>query len=214
MDFNKIPNNNFIVSDNIINFCQKAINISEKSKDKLHDQYHLERILKNAILFIKENPNLPINFEVLFISICWHDVWKNTFNSSNLIKLLCNYFLDGIGSVIILIPFSLLNKISLRTTVGSSYAILVHPRFNFLPLLTNEAKILRDLDVLDEFSKERFTELKKTLMNKKRSLYFYILKKYFEIFLKKENKFYFEWVKNLYIVIKTDYIQTVSSLIN
>jgi len=207
---------NYHVPKKSILFCQKAIRISEKSSDKLHDQHHLERILKNTFIFLDENQNLKIDYEILFISICWHDVWKNNFSSNNLVKLFSNYFLDGIGSVFIFIPYTIKYKITIKTVLGATYAILFHPRFNILPILSVEAKILRDLDMLDEFSEERLIEIEKMLLEKKStSLYFRLLKKYFDIYLKntKENKYHFEWTKNKFITRRKDFVDKVKLLL-
>jgi len=129
------------------------------SIDPLHDKHHIGRLLKNLSAFLKYYPNhKKINFEVLLLSICWHDTWKAKRQTMNPFKLVYYQVYEGIGSMIIfskntinLLPQSIIEKVN--------YTIRKHSQFQFFSLTTLESKILKDIDDLDILNAKRLRPL-------------------------------------------------------
>lgn len=85
----------------------------------------------------------------------WHDVWKSQRLAKNSLVLLHHQWMDGLGSVQLFKEAAKVAKLSSELTAQVSYAIRKHAQFQFTPVKTLEAQVLRDLDNLDLFSPER-----------------------------------------------------------
>ncbi|MCA9385313.1 hypothetical protein KC717_01555 [Candidatus Dojkabacteria bacterium] len=107
-----------------------------------------------------ENLSSKVDFEVLTLSIIWHDVWKATRTfSPSVIRFWFDQMYEGIGSTKILKKYARDLGYKQEKVKQIALAIRFHPGFEYaLParmwflwnrLKIDEAKILRDLDVLE-----------------------------------------------------------------
>lgn len=145
------------LSKKIIAICKTGEKLMAQSPDPIHDHHHIGRLLKHLEIFLKQHQE-KIDYSILLPAICWHDVWKGRRQSLNPIKLFYYQIYEGIGSLKIFyhhnqhhLPSATLKKIG--------YAIRKHSQFQFFPLKTIEAKILRDIDDLDILSAKRLKPL-------------------------------------------------------
>lgn len=138
--------------------CDQAFELMAVSKDPYHDQTHVDRMLKDFSFLLQTEKSVAVklNPEVVILSICWHDSWKAGRVGKSTLQLLFHQLWDGLGSKSLFDKAAQKVKLDeqLRRDVG--YAIRKHAHFQFLPITTLEAKILRDLDDLDLWSEERF----------------------------------------------------------
>lgn len=136
---------------------EQGYGMMKVSKDPYHDHTHVDRMLADLQRFLdhKKEQN-KVNPEVLLLSTAWHDSWKSGRVAGNEIELLYHQFMDGLGSVALFEAAAKKQGLEKDLTQQVSYAIRKHAHFQFLPVQTEEAKLLRDLDDLDLWSVERF----------------------------------------------------------
>ncbi|MDH5532989.1 MAG: hypothetical protein OEX81_01005 [Candidatus Pacebacteria bacterium] len=147
------------ISKKTLMLCRVGEQKMADSIDQLHDNHHIGRLLSNLESFLKDNRNhKKINFEILLLSIIWHDTWKAKKQSLNPFKLLFHQIYEGFGSVIIFSKHSV-GLLPKSIIVEVNYAIRKHAQFQFFPLNSIEAKILKDLDDLDLFHVRRLRPL-------------------------------------------------------
>lgn len=129
----------------------------EVSKDPYHDRTHAERMLHDFSFLLKTEEAVAqaLNPEVVILSICWHDTWKAGRVGQSSLDLLIHQFWDGLGSLRIFERAAKAADLDPELRKQVSYAIRKHAHFQFLPIRTLEAKVLRDLDDLDLWSEER-----------------------------------------------------------
>ena len=98
-----------------------------------------------------------------------------------------------------------------------SYSIRKHSRFQVLPIKTPEARILKDLDNLEEWSLERLRLLKKKfLISDQTNLKLLRLAKFwFDHFMAKttDSGFHFQWSKTEFAKRKKLYLEEVNKLL-
>lgn len=147
------------ISAEVLLLCRLGEQKMQNSIDPLHDYHHIGRLLRNLTYLLKNYPNhKKINFEILLLSICWHDVWKANKKSFNLIKLFYYQIYEGIGSLVIFMQHAT-GMIDNFTIAEVNYAIRKHAQFQFFPLSSIEAKILKDIDDLDVLNPKRMRYL-------------------------------------------------------
>lgn len=147
------------ISKNALMLCRVGEQKMALSVDPLHDDNHIGRLLNNLKYFLKSHQNYhKINFEILLLAICWHDVWKAERHTLNLLKLVYYQAYEGIGSLLIfskhalgLIPNDIIAEVN--------YAIRKHAQFQLFPLSSLESKILKDIDDLDMLNAQRMSYL-------------------------------------------------------
>ncbi len=200
-----LKNERIIIPGEVKDWCAKGIEITTESKDPLHDNKHVESILDNLSELLREEKEIDrdkIDFSVLLLAICWHDVWKSKRFPSNIFKLIYHYFGEGWGSRGIFLKavkdVELLENIARE--VG--YAIRKHPGQQFLKHKSIESKLLWDLDTLEGWNIKRLTDLldndylvKAIMSNNKKLLKIGMF--YYKRVMKRERKkkLYFEWSK-------------------
>ncbi len=147
------------LSDPVLQLSTRGLEVMSKSKDPYHDVTHAERMLQDFSFMLKKDEHLlsMINPEVVVLSICWHDSWKAGRLARNNLELLYHQFWDGLGSVRIFERAAKTAHLKAELRSEVSYSIRKHAHFQFLPIRTLEAKILRDLDDLDLWSQERIS---------------------------------------------------------
>jgi hypothetical protein len=135
---------------------RQAYQLMEKSKDPYHDHTHVDRMLVDIQKFLKESDQAKkLNPEVAITSVLWHDTWKSGHLANNLIELLHHQWMDGLGSAELFERAAKSAKAEREFIRQVSYAIRKHAQFQFTPVKTLEASVLRDLDDLDLWSTER-----------------------------------------------------------
>jgi len=150
-----ISKNKIKLSPKALNLCQEAIERMKSGHDGLHNEKHVFRLLDNLDQFLKEETTIDkskINFEVLLISLCWHDVWEATLLPNNIFLILFDMVFEGIGSMLKFAKRAKEVGLSKEITKEVKYAIRKHVRIKILPIKTLEAKILKDMDILDLWS--------------------------------------------------------------
>lgn len=147
------------ISNEALFLCKIGEQKMEKSVDPLHDNHHVGRLLKNLHHLLKNYSNhKKINFEILLLSICWHDVWKTQRMTLNPIKLIYYQLYEGIGSLIIFMQHAT-GMIDNHTIAEVNYSIRKHAQFQFFPLTSIESIILKDIDDLDILNPKRMKYL-------------------------------------------------------
>jgi hypothetical protein len=147
------------ISKTVLMLCKVGETKMRNSIDPLHDEHHIGRLLNNLKFFLKKHKNhQKINFEILLLSICWHDVWKAKRQTLNPIKLIYYQLYEGIGSLLIfsknsvgLLPNDIIAEVN--------YAIRKHSQFQLFSLTSIESKILKDIDDLDVLNPKRMRYL-------------------------------------------------------
>jgi|GEM_PF-1105617 len=144
------------LSSKSIELSLQALQQMQISQDPYHDLTHIERMLADLESFLTTSPEAKqINPEVLVLSISWHDTWKSGRLAKNAVELLHHQWLDGLGSAALFDQASHQIKLPKELKEQVSYAIRKHAQFQFLPVATEDAHLLRDLDDLDLWSIER-----------------------------------------------------------
>lgn len=146
-----------LISPENWSLVQRAHQMMEQSKDPYHDHTHVARMVADFEHFWEKSElSKKVNPEAVLLSISWHDAWKSQRLAKNSLELLYHQWMDGLGSVQLFEQAAKSAKISADLTRQVSYAIRKHAQFQFAPVKTIEAQVLRDLDNLDLFSTERF----------------------------------------------------------
>lgn len=215
-----VGKNNLHITKDALALCDQGIELMEKSIDGLHDHNHVLRIVQNLNDFLANTQELKkedINFNVLLPAICWHDSWKSMRFPKNLFHLAYHMYMDGIGSSKLFKKATKNKQIPKKMKKEIAYAIKKHAMLQFRKPKTIEAKLLKDMDKLDEWALERLKEVEKKMLkdlhlNKKtiRLAIFYFKRKMLKT---KESKFHFEWSKKEFQKRKQIYIDYVSEYI-
>ncbi|MEK7171170.1 MAG: hypothetical protein AAB774_02600 [Patescibacteria group bacterium] len=196
--------------------CHDGLLRMARTRDPLHDDQHIYRILSNLERFLEKNKDLEINFSVLLLAICWHDSWKATRFPTKPSTLVIDQYWDGYGSARIFKQVANQAGLNPKITRAATYAIREHGRLKFLKTKILEAKILQDIDSLDEWSLDRFEPLKeKYLVKDPNPSLIRLAKFYFDNFMKKQTdkKFWFDWSKAEFNVRKQIYVKEVDTLL-
>jgi len=215
--------NRINLEDSVFSLCSEGIEIMRKSVDLNHDENHLFRIFADLNRFLQEESQIDkskINFEVLLLSICWHDVWKSKRFPTDIISLIFDQIWDGLGSMNMFTKRASKLKLEQKLIRSVKYSIRKHARFQILPTKTIEAKILRDLDGLEEWSLIRLESLKKRYLvpgktNPKLVKLARLAKFWFDCFMAKatDSRFYFQWSKSEFRKRKKAYRKEVDKLL-
>ena len=215
-----IIKNQINLSDKVVYVCEEGIEMMAKSFDGLHDDKHVLRIISDLDQFLNEARELErrqINFEVLLLSICWHDIWRAQRFPMSIILLMFDLLWEGIKSMNMFSKRAVEVNLDESTIRQVRYSIRKHVGFQFLPRKTIESRILRDLDDLEGWSLERLEAAKqKYLIFGKIDLRLLrATKLYFDHFMIKDlaASFYFEWSRAEFAKRKAVYIEEANKII-
>ncbi len=153
--------NNITLIQDVYNACKEGIRLMSKSPDPLHNHHHILNMLKDLDLMLSNDHEInwkKVNFNVLLLSITWHDIWKSQRLPKSRKKLVYHWFAEGIGSMRLFSKETKKYHFDPMITKKVRYAIRKHPYFQLLPKRTIESKILKSLDELEDFSIDRFKE--------------------------------------------------------
>lgn len=215
-----LSRNKISLPDLVLSLCHEGIEITRNGIDPLHDENHTFRILTDLDQFLREETKIErseVNFEVLLLSICWHDVWRAKIFPKNVISLLFALLWDGLGGARMFAKRA--KQVGLEQEMLSpiSYAIRKHTSFQIFPPKTLEAKILKDLDNLEGWSLTRIKALKERYLvpGKIEPKLLRLAKFYFDHFMAKMSTkaSYFEWSKSEFLKRKKDYMDEVNRLL-
>lgn len=215
-----LTKNGINLPNSVFSLCEEGVGFMRRSVDPIHDERHIFRILHDLNRFFRENAQIDrskIDLETLLLSICWHDVWKSRRFPTNPASLLLDQILEGLGSARVFTTRA--KEVRLETGLVRSvvYSIRKHSRFQILPIKTLEAKILKDLDNLEEWSLVKLELLKKKFLAPDkidpRSLR--LAKFWFDHFMTKttDSGFHFRWSKTEFAGRKRLYLKEVNKLL-
>ena len=179
----------------------------EKSIDPAHNAEHIENILNNLEEFLEsgEIKRSRINFEVLLVSICWHDVWKSMRMPDDILSVFVNQVWDGWGSARIF-----KKEVGLKDEEEGKlrkvfWIIGNHPRDMTIHIpfrMYLETKILKDMDRLERWNLKRHDDFFEKLLvvrDEKNQKYVNWLIKFFKekytLWSDSDKKYYFQWTK-------------------
>lgn len=157
-----IIKNKINLSDEAIRICEAGIEIMRKSINPLYNEKHVFSIISNLDTFLQQEKidKAKINFDVLLLSICWHDVWRTRrFLSLSMLSFLFDHTEEGTGSMGMFSSVANTFGLDKETIREAKYAIRKHSGFQILPIKSLEGKILKDLDGLEEWSLDRIKPL-------------------------------------------------------
>ena len=98
-----------------------------------------------------------IDHEVMLLAIYWHDVWKARFVPQNPLHYLYGTVHEGIGSMKIFRKYALQVGLDDVTREKVEYAIRKHSDWQLLGTTDYEAKLLFDLDELENWNFDRYS---------------------------------------------------------
>lgn len=175
--------------DNILIACRQAEQIMQNSKDSVHDIKHVENVLGFVDQFLIKQPKLILNYDVLMLSVFWHDIYKALHGHGTLLLVVYRHIVEGVASSNLFQIMSRKYNLPVNTSRQVCYAIRKHSQIQFLPRSTVEAKLLNDADRIDSRNHQRIvqSQLENQIMKKKlhlKIIIFYMnhldLKIYFE----------------------------------
>lgn len=215
-----LTKNEICFLDPVLFLCEEGIKIMQNSVDPVHDERHVFRILHDLDRFFKEEAQInrsKIDLETLLLSICWHDTWKSKRFPTNPVSLLLDQILEGLGSARVFTKQAKEVQLELKLIRSVKYSIRKHSRFQILPIKTLEARILKDLDNLEEWSLEKMESLKKKFLapDKINPRLLKLAKFWFDHFMAKttDSGFHFHWSKTEFVKRKKLYLEEVNKLL-
>jgi len=164
-----VKQNNLALSKKSLRLAEIGIHKMSEAKDKSHGVYHVYHIFDNLNYLLSCNSEIrrKINFDVLILAICWHDVWISTQTPKNIFNIIYLQVVEGISSAKIFKKEA--DKIQLDRLIRDNtyYVIRKHSSFQILPAFMLEAQILFDLDKLEMWNYKRFFKLGTKLVAQK-----------------------------------------------
>lgn len=216
-----LKTNEVVLSGSVFSLCMKGTEIMKKSIDPIHDVNHAVRILDDLNRFLREERRIKkseIDFEVLLLAICWHDAWKSQRFPKDIASMLFDEAWDGLGSMRMFAKAARKEGLSGQLVRSVKYSIRTHAHFQILTRKTKESQILKDLDVLEEWSLRKLKSLEEIYLAPRNidPKLLRLAEFYFDRFMKRFNEasFYFEWPRLEFDKRKKAYLQEVNRLID
>jgi len=92
-----VVENKIEVTGKSLLICLKGVVKMENKIDPLHNQNHVIRMIRDALLLVKVE-KLTVDWPILLMAICWHDVWTAKNVPRNIFDFGWEYVWDGMGS--------------------------------------------------------------------------------------------------------------------
>jgi hypothetical protein len=188
--------------------CRQAASIMASSVDPFHDCSHISRMLDSLNEFMGTDEFRKIagrvDLKTLLLAILWHDCWRAAKDVKRPLSLFWLTLYEGIGAGRYFANAARDAGIEKALRLKVSYAIRKHSRFQVLPIVTLEAKILRMVDALDMFNPDRANLLKKRFLFEqpiKRSTYRAGVL-VFRLFCAKDPKAIYGWSREISLLRK------------
>ena len=154
---------------------------------------------------------------MLLLAICWHDVWRTKRFPLNIISFIFNHSHEGTGSMSMFSQIAAVFDLDKRLIRSVRYAIRKHSGLQFKRLTTLEAKILKDMDSLEEWSLSRLKPIVdgNVFFNVMNSKAIRLAKFYFDNFMVRDSakSFHFEWSKAEFTKRKEAYLVEARKLV-
>ena len=195
----------------------------ERSIDPSHDVKHIENVLNNLDEFLESGEVNPskINFEVLLVAICWHDVWKSARMPDNILSVLFNQIWDGWGSARIFKKEAKLRDGEKKNLEKVFWVIGNHPRDMTIHVpckMYLETKILKDMDRLERWNIKRHGDFFKKLRiirgTKNQKFIDWMVRffqKKYTLWSDSDRKYYFRWSKDEFRKRKDQYLVEIKA---
>lgn len=212
------------ISSSSLKLCQRGLEKMKESIDPAHNEEHVENILDNLDKFLESGQIkiTKINFEILLVAICWHDVWKSTRMPENIRSVFVNQIWDGWGSARVFKKEVKLENEEKKKLRKVFWIIGNHPRDMTIhvPFRTYlETKILKDMDRLERWSIKRHDDFFEKLLivrGTKNQRFVGWLAKFFQekytLWSDSDKKYYFKWSKNELKRRRDGYLRQLSDL--
>ncbi len=158
-----ISKNNIKVSPIVLGLCLTAMEIMTKSVDPAHDEKHVQDMLTNLNYLINKMPDIKksINFDILLLSITWHDTWTSYRKPEYMIGYIFNQMAEGYGSAFLFRRYATNTKLNRKVIAKVFYTIVKHSSFQILLPINLESKILIDLDKIEMWNHFRMFKKEK-----------------------------------------------------
>ncbi len=144
---------------------EQGIDLMDRSIDPHHDATHIARLLDSLDEFMRTDEFQRmadrINVKVIFMAILWHDCWRAHKETERCVPLFWLTMYEGIGASRYFAKAAKLAEVEPAFGEAVTYAIRKHSLFQFWPIKTLEAKILKVVDALDMYSLDRTYLLEK-----------------------------------------------------
>ncbi len=198
--------------------CYYALSVMRQSDDKIHDHTHIESIISSLCEFMEQSDEVNwriIDFDVLLLSICWHDVWKSSRRTNKAHKIVYYQIYEGLGSMRLFNKHAKVHTLPKQIVKKVKYAIRKHSMFQIFPTRQLEAKILWDMDFLDPW---KGIHLKKSIANfselgKITPRFISLFKLYFRFYMQpKSKRTNFEWTRNKIEREKAEFFGNLANL--
>ena len=207
--------------------CEHGLDLMKNAKDPHHSINHIRRLfglLDEFLVKTKANTK-DFDLSLIIMLIIWHDVWLASQQQAiNFHRFLINEIYHPVGASKMLVKFAKrkgvytkqvrnLSKIIKYNESALAAFYLLRPLEKLFYRVSIEGKIVRDLDLLDAWEKERFDELfdHYVLKNKFNMKYLVIGKFWYYVFLRnaKPNMLYFKWSKKKFTKMKKILLETI-----
>lgn len=158
-----LHHNQIILSKDVLSTCLRGISIMAHGTDPLHTADHVFRMLDDLDLMRQKIKSInwsKINYEVLLLAIVWHDTYKSGHFPKTKRRMFFDHVLaEGIASMRMFTREAKKQGINPKIIKTVRYAIRKHSMFQILPRRTQEAKVLKYLDELEDWSLPRFQHI-------------------------------------------------------
>ncbi len=203
-----LKRHNITLSPRARAFCKLGLKRMSKSIDPVHDHLHILCLLANLGGLIKNERSLlkqDVDYNVLLISIIWHDIWKSKRFSKGVFKLMWDQIYEGRGSAKIAAAEMEKAGFPKQTIEKVVYAIRQHSVVH-KKRKTIESKLLKDVDELARWNVGRIRRTGRQLFSSTR-LSPKLLKAgklYVNLFMRRARpkRLYFGWSRRKFMQLK------------
>lgn len=222
-----IAKNKIKISKEVYDICKKGISTMKNSQDPHHGIKHIDRMLDDLYLLAKKEKELQdykLDWEVLLMSIMWHDVWKTTRSlRKNILSFIYGDIYHGAGGSKMYKRYSN-NIIDDKTIRKAAHNIRKHSSLltSFVRRVdtvifppTVEFKLLMDVDGLDSWNVDRLDDFKTGYLGNNFDKRLVLVGKFWYYFFMKrtsEKHFYFSWSKKEFIKRKKLMMNAINDL--
>ncbi len=155
-----LKKNSIDLSPAQLRLIEAGVASMKQSKDVLHPVDHIERIYEMYALYKAYADEEGIDPAVFMTAVAWHDVWKARRGTRGFVGSVYAQVVEGLCAArtfrLEAQRFGVEDEFIAKVT----YAIRKHSQIQFLRPVTNEALLLRDLDLLDKWDVRRLSFVK------------------------------------------------------
>jgi hypothetical protein len=116
--------------------CLEGLTIMKNSPDPVHDIRHVENIFGHLDKIVRRSKFKKINFDILMLSVCWHDCWKASKDHGGWLSLFYRQAVEGVAAAKKFNRNAKKYNLPQNTLKGVFYSIRKHSQINFLPINT------------------------------------------------------------------------------